>query len=101
MPEEVLKIAPNGQWTLEKSNYGPKGGGQYNPADNVKRKAKNLTDTVGAGPNVNVKAYSSKPGQLSAKQQAAAEAKKLSGPVKQYTPEEIAAINAARKPEKV
>lgn len=78
---------------MEKSGYGPKGGKQYNPADNAKRKANNVGDRVeGIGQNANVKSYSTKPGQLSAKAQAtveAARAKKLSGPVKHYTPEEI------------
>lgn len=86
--------------SFQKSNYGPKKAGLYDPAANAKRKAGNIGDVAGEGPNVNVKAYSSKPGQLSAKQQAAVEArnaKKLSGPVKQYTPAQIAALNEARK----
>lgn len=85
---------------LEKSNYGPKGAGQYSQAHNAGRKMRNTGDESGIGPNVNTKAYSTKPGQLSAKAQASAEAaktKKLSGPVKQYTPAQIAAINEARK----
>ena len=86
---------------MEKSNYGPKGGGQYSAADNSRRKSNNLTDTVGAGPNSNVKAYSTKPGQLSAKAQAgvtariqAAASKKQ--PVKQWSAEQIAQENAKR-----
>lgn len=85
---------------VEKSGYGPKRGGQYTVADNVKRKARNIGDVAGEGPNTNVKAYSSKAGQLSAKQQAALEAKKakkLSGPVIQYTPEQLAAAREAYK----
>jgi len=83
---------------LHKSNYGPRGGGQYSTADNAKRKARNVGDVVGQGPNVNAKAYSTKPGQLSAKQQAAKTPfKGAAGPVKQYSPEQIAAINEARK----
>lgn len=74
---------------FEKSNYGPKGtaaGAQYSPHENQERKANNTGDVAGQGPNRNVKSYSSKPGQLSAKQQAAREMtpariKKLSGPV--------------------
>ena len=86
---------------IEKSGYGPKKGGQYSVADNVRRKANNTGDVVGAGPNVNVKSYSSKPGQLSAKQSAAVEAKKLSAmnrkqPVKIASAEEIAAENKKR-----
>lgn len=85
---------------FEKSNYGPKGAGLYDQTANARRKANNIGDVAGAGPNTNVKAYSSKPGQLSAKQQATAESrktKKLSGPVKQYTPAQIAALNEAQK----
>lgn len=86
---------------MEKSGYGPKGGGQYSVADNSKRKANNTGDVVGAGPNVNAKAYSTKPGQLSGKAQAdltsriqmAANKKQ---PIKSFTPEQIAAENAKR-----
>lgn len=86
---------------VEKSGYGPKGAGQYSMADNIRRKANNTGDAVGAGPNVNVKSYSSKPGQLSAKQSAAVEAKKLASinrkqPVKVASAEEIAAENKKR-----
>jgi hypothetical protein len=95
--------ALNSGTELRKSNYGPKGSGLYDPTANINRKARNITESVGAGPNTNVKSYSSRPGQLSAKQQAARDAKKtkkLSGPVKQYTPVEIAALNEARKMKK-
>lgn len=86
---------------VEKSNYGPKGGGQYSLADNIRRKARNTGESYGEGPNVNAKAYSTKPGQLSAKQSAAADAKKLGAmnrkqPVKIFSPEEIAAENEKR-----
>ena len=61
---------------IEKSGYGPKGAGQYSAVDNARRKANNTGDAVdGIGPNVNAKAYSSKPGQLSGKQQASVSAK--------------------------
>lgn len=89
--------------TMAKSGYGPKGAGLYDHKVNDSRKRNNLSDerVAGAGgPNASVKAISTKPGQLSAKQQAAAEAgktKKLSGPVKQYTPAQIAALEEARK----
>ncbi|NDE91661.1 MAG: hypothetical protein EB059_11115 [Alphaproteobacteria bacterium] len=75
---------------LNKSNY--RG---YNIADNVRRKAGNVGDEAqSGGKNVNVKAYSSKPGQLSARQQADLEAKRArkmssKSPVKVYTPEEV------------
>lgn len=86
---------------VEKSGYGPKGAGQYSLAENIRRKANNTGDAVGAGPNVNVKSYSSKPGQLSAKQAATVESKKLAiinrkQPVKLATPEEIDVENKKR-----
>jgi len=77
---------------LVKSNYGPKKANLYNIADNVNRKINNVGDVAGSGKNQNVKSFSSKPGQLSSKQQASLEAKKakkLSGPIKVFTPEEI------------
>jgi hypothetical protein len=47
--EEVLKWDANGQWSLDKSNYGPKGANLYENAANVKRKANNVDniDTLG------------------------------------------------------
>ena len=81
---------------IEKSGYGPKKGGQYNPADNARRKAGNVGDVAGVGPNVNVKSYSTKPGQMSAKASADLTSRLQSKankkqPVKTLTPEEIAA----------
>lgn len=85
---------------MNKSNYGPKGAGQYSAVDNARRKSNNL-DPVGFGPNVNAKAYSTKPGQMSGKAQASLTARIQNAankkqPVKQWTPEEIAAENEKR-----
>jgi hypothetical protein len=77
-----------GKADVEKSGYGPKGGGQYTPADNVRRKANNTGDKFGSQ---NSKSYTHR---------ATATPKPPSGPagpVKQYTPAQIAAINEARK----
>jgi hypothetical protein len=96
---------------LDKSNYGPRGtpaGEQYSVEDNIKRKANNVGDVAGEGPNKNVKTYSSKAGQLSAKQQANALAqkqKKLNRrqPVKRpdpasiFTPEQLAEMAKPKK----
>ena len=93
LTDELIKSLSN----LTKSNYGPKDMDLYNPTDNIKRKANNIGDEIkDIGKNKNVKAYSSKPGQLSAKQQTDANAKKYNKlnrqmPVKTFTPEEIAA----------
>lgn len=89
---EQLHFSTLSQWSLEKSNYGPKGAGLYNPADNAKRKANNVESLEGVSGNRNVKEYSS--AGLSAKQSAATEASKYKKinrkqPVKVYTPEEI------------
>ena len=82
---------------LEKGPTGPKGTAAskaYDPTTNIKRKAGNTGDVAGEGKNQNVKSYSTKPGQLSAKQQAKVEnsrrrVKSLSGPVKtMFSPEE-------------
>lgn len=88
---------------IMKSNYGPKGAGLYDPTKNIERKANNTGDVAGNGPNHNVKAYSSKAGQLSAKQQAAAmhtksQQKKLSGKGKLLSREEIENIRSTITP---
>lgn len=74
---------------VEKSGYGPKGAGQYDAAANMKRKATNVGgDKVGTQ---SVKSYSHKNAFAHKPPQGPA------GPVKQYTPEQIAAVNEARK----
>ncbi len=73
---------------MDKSNYGKfKGGSQYNSADNVKRKLGNTGDQVA---NQNVKSYTHRAMQHKEPSGAA-------GPVKRYSPEQIAAINEANK----
>lgn len=86
---------------MNKSGYGPKGAGQYSSADNARRKTNNLSESTGVGPNNNVKAYSTKPGQLSGKASADLTARiqnkaNKKQPVKQFSPEEVAHMNAAR-----
>jgi hypothetical protein len=55
---EMIKFDDNGQWSIEKSNYGPKGYGLYNQADNAKRKAKNTGESFSdIGQNKNAKKY--------------------------------------------
>ena len=74
----------------EKSDYGKfKGGSQYDPAANAKRKMNNVgTERLG---NQSVKSYTH------GKAFANKVPKGAAGPAKQYTPEQIAAINEARK----
>lgn len=86
---------------IQKSNTGPKGtaaGAQYMAHVNQERKSNNVETINELGPNKNVKQYSTKAGQLSAKQQAAAEnsksrVKSLSGKPRTLSREEIAALN--------
>jgi hypothetical protein len=60
MKKEEITFAKNGQWSLSKSGYGPKGSDLYDPAANQKRKANNTGDQVeGNGQNRNVKSYTS------------------------------------------
>lgn len=79
------------------SNYGPKKAKLYNAPDNERRKTSRTGDIVeGVGPNTASRSYSTKPGQLSAKDQAAAEQKKVkthSGPVKIFSQEEKDALS--------
>lgn len=97
---EVCKTDKNGQWSIEKSNYGPKGMGLYNPADNMRRKANNTGESVAdAGKNVNVKKYTttgSSVGQAAsnaeAKRQAKANKTARVKTMKDMTEEEIKAI---------
>ena len=42
----------------------------YKTVDNIRRKANNIGQSIGFGPNNNIKSYSTKIGQLSSKAQA-------------------------------
>lgn len=80
--------------TMEKSGYGPKGGGQYTLADNIRRKAKNTGAQTGFGSNINTKQYTS--AKFAGKDmQSSAAQKRPSKPVT-WTPEQIAAENQKR-----
>lgn len=74
---------------MDKSGYGPKRGNQYNQADNVKRKLGNVGDervgTQSVKSYTHNKVFNNKV------------PKGPASPVKQYSPEQIAAINEARK----
>lgn len=85
---------------LLKSNYGPKGYGQYTPEDNIRRKAKNVEENVIEGPNRNAKKYTTAT-KGTYKQQAAAEARQMhakskKNPVKTYSPDELKEFAAQR-----
>jgi hypothetical protein len=73
--EEII-YDKNGQWSIKKSNYGPKDAGLYDAHVNQERKSNNTGDVVAdAGKNVNVKSYTSAK-QGTAKDQAKAIATK-------------------------
>lgn len=79
---------------MEKSGYGPKRGGQYTLADNIRRKANNTGDVTGFGSNVNTKQYTS--AKFSNTTPQTDPKLKRRQPVKQWTPEQIAEENAKR-----
>lgn len=100
--EEVLKVDANGQWSLGKSNYGPKDMMLYNPVDNIRRKATRTGEELEhVGQNKGVREYTSAL-QGTAQQQASAQAKSdkkrsKKNPVKtmqDMSPEELDAIKA-------
>lgn len=100
---DVCKVDSNGQWKIEKSNYGPKGMGLYNQNDNAQRKAKNTGDVVAdAGKNVNVKSYTTSASSMAAAHEAAEAKARAKNPapvrtLKDMTPEERAALEAKYK----
>lgn len=79
---------------MDKSGYGPKDGGQYDPKDNARRKATNIGSQVGTGPNVNVKQYTTD--KFSGRTPQTDPKLKRPQPVKQFTPEQIAEENKKR-----
>lgn len=82
---EVIKYDSNGQWSFEKSNYGPKGYGLYSEKDNVRRKAKNTGESFAdAGKNVNAKKYTTSGSSMSQAHEAAQQ--------KKYTKESKASL---------
>lgn len=85
---------------LLKSNYGPKGTGQYTVIDNQKRKSRNVEENVLEGPNKNTKRYTSA-ATGTAQQQASKEARKMraaskKNPVKTLSSEELATFATKR-----
>lgn len=91
-PEEV-KIAKNGQWSLDKSNY--KG---YTPEDNARRKANNTGETTGIHTMDSIKAYGGSGPSAADKEAKEMKAKSKKNPVKIYSPEEIAEMNKPKEP---
>lgn len=74
------------------SNYGPKGYKLYDQTQNLERKSRRTSEIIECGPNSAVKPFSTKPGQLSARDQTNLEDKKYSRlnkkqPVRSYRDE--------------
>lgn len=92
---EVLRIDPRGQWTIEKSGY--KG---YDLKDNIKRKMNNIEEGATEIQTMNrKKKYGGSGANADARAAAKLKAKSKKNPVKEYTPEEIAAFEVKRKKE--
>jgi hypothetical protein len=97
---EACKFDSNGQWSIEKSNYGPKGMGLYSQKDNIQRKMKNTgAEVADAGKNVNVKTYTTSGSTMSAAHEAAETKRRKANPapvrtLKDLSPEEKARIEA-------
>lgn len=83
--QEMVKYDSNGQWKIEKSNYGPKGMGQYTDKDNIQRKMKNTGEEFkDAGKNVNAKKYTTSGSTMQAAHESA-EAKRQAAKTKAST----------------
>lgn len=96
--EELLVIANNGQWALEKSNYGKIKesigvSSQYDVANNIKRKVNNVDDIPSLGNNRSVKRYTSAVGSGSTGDQLDREMKALKAKNKKQP-----VLNAANSP---
>ncbi|CAB4124709.1 hypothetical protein UFOVP53_24 [uncultured Caudovirales phage] len=79
--------------TLDKSNYP----GEYDEADNAKRKAKNTGETTGIHTMDSIKAYGGSGPSAAAKEAKEMRAKSKKMPVKIFSAEEIAEMNAPVK----
>lgn len=69
---ETVEISKNGQWKIEKSNYGPKGMGAYSTVDNIKRKASRTGEEhEHIGQNKGVRQYTTSGSSTNAAREAA------------------------------
>lgn len=75
-------FSKGGQWKIEKSNYGPKGSGQYTPEDNIKRKKTRTSEEVDVGPNKAVRQYTTSGSTLSDMRNKKLQSKNKKQPVK-------------------
>lgn len=101
MSNEKLTILPNGQWSLEKSNYGPKGMALYNTVDNIKRKSTRTGEVrEDVGQNKAVRQYTSAKygtaSQQAASQAQSDKAKSAKNPVRTMADMSEAELNAIK-----
>ena len=98
---EKLTTSANGQWSLDKSNYGPKGAGLYDPTVNIKRKETRTSEVVpDAGKNIGVRSYTTSGSSLQAAHEANQQKEqrvKEKQSVKIFTEEEKRALEAKMK----
>lgn len=87
-PKEVLKYEDNGQWSIEKSNYPG-----YTPEDNARRKANNLPEGTQIKTMDRIKQYGGSGPNAADKEAKEMRRKSKKNPVKEYSKEEIDAIN--------
>lgn len=92
---QMIKFDDNGQWSLDKSGY--KG---YSETDNIKRKKNNLSEDTGIHSMNRIKQYGGSGPSAANKEAAAMKRKSKKNPVKEFSAEEIAAINAERAKKK-
>ena len=90
-------FSKSGQWSIEKSNYGPKGMGQYKDTDNIKRKKTRTSEEVdAAGSNKAVRQYTTSGSVMTDERNRKLQAQNKKQPVTrpQLSPEEKAQIEA-------
>lgn len=103
LQSESVKFDPNGQWSLDKSNYGPKGAGAYDAHVNQERKKNNVDNIDGLGVMGRVKDYGHSDPRRADAEQAKIRSLNRKQPVKVFTDEEKKAYQAQleAKPAKV
>lgn len=94
--KEVIKFDGNGQWSLGKSNYGPKRMRLYNEADNAKRKQNNADSIEDLGSMGRVKVYGAADPRRAQREASRLRRLNRKQPVKVYTQEEIEAFKEKR-----
>jgi hypothetical protein len=102
--QEMCKYNTGGQWAIEKSNYGPKGMGQYSAVDNIKRKASRTGEELEhVGQNKGVRQYTTSGSSVQAAHEAKETKSRKANPapvktMKDFSDDELTEItNAGNK----